>query len=385
MLSENQQLLSKIRNYRVMIQKSILDSLAPDASSPSNLQAYIDNMFDSGIQNHFLVLLFHTRSGISDSDIRASLSDILPANAAALLLEQTDQQIAYLINFTGPAQPNLKEIAKLLQPLHCSLSFSDISSNPLDISRLYNNAYVAFQYSSSKVVFYDQSPSQGGLGSEALDYPYQLFDSLAEDLRLFRYDESMQKVNALFRSLNRRNHPDFFIRCILIDTVTLIVGAINAANIDFQKYSELYYNLLYLCRNTDYAVSQKEIREKIKQMISILASELSETDLNTSQIQKFVEENCLSSNFSVSMAADHFGITTAYMSYFFKKKFHTNFSDYVWDIRLQHAKQMLEQTELPIENISVKIGYDNPSSFRRKFKETLGMSPSQYRSNVKRL
>ncbi len=376
MLSENEKLIQKVQNYRVMIQKSILDSLTPEAGASPNLTAYIDRMFDPGVQNHFVVVVFTSSQSIAHKDLYTFLEDTLPTNTTTLLLEQTENQISYLLNFIGPAHPNLQALASAFQPLSYKISFSDISSNPLDISRLYNNAVIALQYSSEPLTFFE------GQSFQTANYPYQLFDSMAEDLRSFRYQESLKKVHALFHSLNQRRHPEFFVRCILIDTITLIVGAMNGANIDFQKYNELYYNLLYLCRNTDYAISQKEIEDKIQQMISILSSEISETNLNISQIQKFVEENCLSSDFSVSMTADHFGITMAYMSYLFKKKFHTNFSDYIWNIRLSKAKQLLEQTDLSIEEISLRVGYENPSSFRRKFKETVGVSPSQYRGGT---
>lgn len=381
MLSENEKLIQKVQNYRVMIQKSILDSLTPEAGASSNLTAYIDRMFDPGVQNHFVVAVFTSSQSIAHKDLYTFLEDTLPTNTTALLLEQTENQISYLLNFTGPAHPNLQTLALALQPSGYKISFSDISSNPLDISRLYNNAFIALQYSTGTFAFFEGQSSQSP-NPTAANYPYQLFDSLAEDLRSFRYQDSLKKVHALFHSLNQRNHPEFFVRCILIDTITLIVGAMNAANIDFQKYNELYYNLLYLCRNTDYSVSQREIQDKIQQMISILSSQISETNLNIGQIQKFVEENCLSSDFSVSMTADHFGITMAYMSYLFKKKFHTNFSDYIWNIRLSKAKQLLEQSDLSIEEISIRVGYENPSSFRRKFKETVGVSPSQYRSGA---
>lgn len=379
MLSENEKLIQKVRNYRVMIQKSILDSLTPEVGASSKLTAYIDEMFDPAVQNHFVVVFFSSAQKISEKEFYEDLSVLLPPHTAALLLEETENQFSYLLNFTGPAHPNLQNLASLLQPLSSQISFSDISSNPLDISRLYNNAFIALQDGSGPFAFYDGQSLQTPNPSTA-DYPYQLFDSLAEDLRAFRYEESLQKVQDLFYSLSKRNHPEFFIRCILIDTITLIVGAMNSANIDFQKYNELYYNLLYLCRNTDYAVSQKEIQEKMQQMIEILSVQTSDTNLNISQIQKFVEDNCLDIDFSVSMAADHFGITTAYMSYLFKKKFHINFSDYIWNIRLSNAKQLLEESDLSIEEISLRVGYENPSSFRRKFKESLGISPSQYRS-----
>ena len=378
--TENEKLLQKIRNYRVMVQKSILDSLT-SSDETSHLTAYIDNMFDSAIQNHFLALCFHSLHGEAEPDLRASLADALSPDVTVLLLETTPARVSFLLNFTGPSRPNIEALAEDLRPLNCRISFSDLSSNPLDISRLYNNAVVASQYGGDAFAFYQEAqPWEAGSGLPV--YPYQLFDSLAADLQAFRYEDALQTVEALFQALGQIHNPEFFIRCTLIDTITLIVGAMNASNVPFDGYSSLYYDLLYLCRNTDYASTQSEIYSKIKDLISILAGHMADGNLNIHRIRRFIEDQCLSPDFSVSMTADHFGVTTAYMSYLFKKKSSSNFSDYVWGIRLERAKQLLQQTDLPIEEVGSKVGYENSSSFRRKFKDSTGLTPSQYRSGL---
>ena len=69
------------------------------------------------------------------------------------------------------------------------------------------------------------------------------------------------------------------------------------------------------------------------------------------------------------------------MSYLFKKGFDVNFSEYLWNIRMEKAKELLSQTDMNIDQISVQVGYLNTSSFRRKFKQETGFTPSQYRSS----
>ena len=68
------------------------------------------------------------------------------------------------------------------------------------------------------------------------------------------------------------------------------------------------------------------------------------------------------------------------MSYLCKKYFHENFSDYLWNMRMERAKFLLRNTQDSVEDICVAVGYENVSSFRRKFKKELGLTPSQYRN-----
>lgn len=53
--------------------------------------------------------------------------------------------------------------------------------------------------------------------------------------------------------------------------------------------------------------------------------------------------------------------------------------DYVQSLRIEEAKQMLETTDRPIDDIALDVGYEDPNSFRRLFKRTTSITPSQYR------
>lgn len=67
----------------------------------------------------------------------------------------------------------------------------------------------------------------------------------------------------------------------------------------------------------------------------------------------------------------------------FKRRFNnaTGYAplDYVQTLRVEEAKQMLEAANDPIDAVAMSVGYDEPNSFRRLFKRTTGISPSQYR------
>ena len=53
--------------------------------------------------------------------------------------------------------------------------------------------------------------------------------------------------------------------------------------------------------------------------------------------------------------------------------------DYVHALRLEEAKQMLENSEEPFEAIAYAIGYEDTSFFGRLFRKKIGLTPAQYR------
>ncbi len=53
--------------------------------------------------------------------------------------------------------------------------------------------------------------------------------------------------------------------------------------------------------------------------------------------------------------------------------------DYVHAIRIEEAKQLLETSDISVEEVSHAVGYEDPTSFRRLFKRKGGLTPAAYR------
>ena len=53
--------------------------------------------------------------------------------------------------------------------------------------------------------------------------------------------------------------------------------------------------------------------------------------------------------------------------------------EYLQNLRMERARQSFEAGDLPIEEVSVKAGYQEVSFFRLLFKRLTGLSPGQYR------
>ena len=53
--------------------------------------------------------------------------------------------------------------------------------------------------------------------------------------------------------------------------------------------------------------------------------------------------------------------------------------EYLQNLRVEEAKRLLESGQMPVDEISVEAGYEDPSFFRRLFKRRTGLTASQYR------
>ena len=95
-----------------------------------------------------------------------------------------------------------------------------------------------------------------------------------------------------------------------------------------------------------------------------------------------MESNFCQPDFSISVIADTYHVSVSRMSVLFKKEMGIGFADYLWQMRLKKAKELLTATELSIDEISLTVGYLNPNSFRRKFKQETGLTPTQFRETI---
>lgn len=77
--------------------------------------------------------------------------------------------------------------------------------------------------------------------------------------------------------------------------------------------------------------------------------------------------------------ADFCGLDRAYLSSLFKQATGRSPKHHLIHVRLSRAKQLLKETDLPIQHISYSIGYSDPLAFSKFFKQETGMSPTEFR------
>lgn len=95
-------------------------------------------------------------------------------------------------------------------------------------------------------------------------------------------------------------------------------------------------------------------------------------------VRRYIMDNYADSNLNLTEVASLAGLNESYFSAKFKKEFGTNFSDYLKTIRINHAKRLMETTNLKIYEVSQAVGYRNVEHFTRIFKSYVGVTPKQY-------
>ena len=81
----------------------------------------------------------------------------------------------------------------------------------------------------------------------------------------------------------------------------------------------------------------------------------------------------------------HSGLTERTFARRFKAATGTSPLEYVHTLRIEAAKQRLESTSEPTDDVAAAVGYDDPAFFRRLFKRRTGVTPARYRTRFQQL
>ncbi len=85
---------------------------------------------------------------------------------------------------------------------------------------------------------------------------------------------------------------------------------------------------------------------------------------------------------SVSMLADQFYMSKAYLCRIFKEVTNFTISEYINLYRIVASKQYLMDENMSMGEIANRLGYDSLTYFERVFKKQMTVSPLQYRKSV---
>ena len=94
----------------------------------------------------------------------------------------------------------------------------------------------------------------------------------------------------------------------------------------------------------------------------------------------YIQQNFME-KISLKEFGEQFHLSEKYISRYFKEHFHITLSQYITYLRLENAKQLLQDTDLSVTETAMQSGYQNVSYFIRSFKKTYGISPLKYRNS----
>lgn len=96
--------------------------------------------------------------------------------------------------------------------------------------------------------------------------------------------------------------------------------------------------------------------------------------------QNYIQEN-YQKDLSLDEVSRQMDLSPYYFSKLFKEETGSNFVEYVTNLRIRKAKELLANDGMSMKEICVSVGYSDPNYFSRIFKKNTGVTPTEYRES----
>lgn len=215
---------------------------------------------------------------------------------------------------------------------------------------------------------------------ELYHHTYQEERKLLDSVREGRSEDAIQysrNMDSELGKLSTRevNHwKNVAIVAITLVTRAAIEGGISPSiayrisDFYIQK-SDVCNDITQIIKYRDHAV--EELAEQVRKKKSRKTS--SYVDRCKDYVDKHYREKIY-----LSEIAGMLGLSETYLSRLFKKETGERLQDYIVDVRLEHAANLLKYSEESILNIAEYVGFPSQSYMGRVFKEKYNLSPKQY-------
>lgn len=228
-----------------------------------------------------------------------------------------------------------------------------------------------------------------------LDTEIILFDDIKNLQRRYYYPIEMEEkiINALKAGDKRAagNYIDDILgenyrgknlsigiwKCLLFDLMgTLMKGA------DVCGCDNIFYQM-DISKQLSVRLSLEELKERFSALIELICEDMkekqSENENNkqlSNKIIQYIMENYQDPDLNISLTGLHFSITPAYISSIFKKQTGESLLEFINEVRVKKARELLEQ-EVSVVETAQRVGFRNSGAFIRVFKKKTGITPGQ--------
>ncbi len=123
----------------------------------------------------------------------------------------------------------------------------------------------------------------------------------------------------------------------------------------------------------------KELYQFVAKICDFLEKNINANQSVAERAKAYIEAHYADSSLTLDQVAGEMGISPNYFSALFKQSTGSSFINYLTNVRISYAKELLKSGNYKTYEVAMRCGYENPTYFSTIFKRRTGVSPSEYR------
>ena len=391
--------MEKLQNERAIIQTNeiknkllqnhILQHIVNgmEYSQLTKRYSFVDLSF---LHNYYQMIIIQVKSELGvkysveeDLSRAESIKKLLPDGC----LLHNSSPLEYIV-FLEKNEKNLGKYRELLQKIsmqiqrtlstECNAEISKQFENPSEIYSAYLNARNKLNKQFFKI---SDEFCEDEAEKKPMDYERgKMVDLLVLDLqRAVRGKDSESSVMLLtqiFQLLTMDNKYSYLYFCHIMTTVTKTL--LDLLPDDNRKLFDEYMKKIYRFSSVpEVECFMIQITNNVINRIKDSAS----FDSVSNQIKKIIHTHYMD-DLGLEVLAEEVHLSPQYLSVLFAEKNGCGVNKYIKNVRMNKAKELLENTNLRIKDICTRVGYNNYSYFCKIFAEEFGKTPQKYRDSL---
>ncbi len=257
------------------------------------------------------------------------------------------------------------------------LGFGEIVE-PTDAMRSYNGALRALIQTEGSVAHVDDIP-QGCIYED--NYPVETEKELFDATEKGDHDRQQKAAMKYFDWMT-----DNYAQALPDIQLKVLEFVIRAETISYRGSNEIYHfrsRADYLPTILEIGTDMDGLKAWFLKKTSDAVKQVSEsmdkrTNSTVDKAKEYINEN-YAKDISLDDVSREVDISPYYFSKVFKEETGENFIEYLTNIRIEKAKELLIETDLSMKEICGSIGYSDPNYFSRTFKKNTGVTPTEYK------
>lgn len=254
--------------------------------------------------------------------------------------------------------------------------------NPLDISRSYSEASdaVSFEFVQGSNRIYTSDQIRDAYHKKLHWYPEEEEKDINKLIINGQYKLLEDKISTIFNNIETMMLTPDIVRSICISLVNIVKRIVKDMKLEInEEMIDKMDNMISMKYRTMWQFKD-ELLEFCSELCDIIVTtrESKNNRLKT-EVEKYINTYYYDSNLTLTSIAQKFNISPSYLTRYFKNHTGISLMRYLDNIRMEHAKKLLESTQLPLDEVVEQCGYVDKNNFIQKFKKTHGYTPIQYR------
>ncbi len=397
---EYQRLIKTVEESKDIIRKRFFEDMLNGWVDEADFQRWKDLLGDDFQNRRYCVMflkivLGHSHRHLNPSEYQAWL--ISASNIVEQVIDEYSECLFYkehsgtfIFLFSVSSEERFEALAeKLFSEIRTSLADSGVTlcggmgglvNDIAEVKFSYREAHTALKYN---VSFHHQSVlSIGDIQPTGVKFRHLLDEeAFISDLKLGNKEAVNGYFDELVAMLKQRDKDLSFMELALIKI--LATAKMVLLEVDPEGYKHInnqYYDVMFELRNM---LSFEEKVTKVMHVVTHIADMIeSKRDDHNSKLVERVKKYIMArynEDIQLNSIAESVCLSKNYVSQLFKQKMGMSIIEYVHRIRITKAKELMENTDQKIYEISDAVGYSDQHYFSSVFKRFTGLSPSEYK------